>query len=202
MSEKLDLKKQLKDLYGVKQGEFKAVKLPKIKYIAIDGKGNPNESKDYKLCLEALYKIAYSIKFTFKNRDLDFVVPSLSGLWYMENNEFFNEENKDKWQWTMMVAMPDYVQKEDFEEAKKATINKHDNSRLKDIKFIEYDEGLVMATLYVGSYSEERETLEKMYGLIEEKGYKFNGKHHEIYLSDPRRVEESRLKTILIQPII
>lgn len=200
MKNKLDLKKQQKEIFNVKENEYKKVICPKSYYIGLDGKGDPNNNEEYQNIVGALYKMAYSIKMDYKKKDLDFVVMPLSGLWWSEDLKDFIEGAKDKWIWTMMIQVPEFITKEIVEEMKNKL--KNESSYIDDIKFIEAEETEAFETLYIGAYKDEGDTIKKLHETIRESGYKLSGKHEEIYLSDPRRVEESKLKTIIRQSAI
>lgn len=200
MKNKLDLKKQQKEIFNVKEHEYKKVICPKSYYIGLDGKGDPNNNEEYQNIVGALYKMAYSIKMDYKKKDLDFVVMPLSGLWWSENLKDFIEGAKDKWMWTMMIQVPEFITKEIVEEMKNKL--KNESNYIANIKFIEVEETEAFETLYIGAYKDEGDTIKKLHKTIRESGYKLSGKHEEIYLSDPRRVEESKLKTIIRQSAI
>ena len=197
---KLDLKKQQKDIFNVREHEYKKVTCPKSYYIALDGKGDPNNNEEYQAIVGALYKMAYTIKMDYKKKDLDFVVMPLTGLWWSENIKDFTEEPKDKWMWTMMIQVPDFITKETVEEMKKKL--RGESNYIDKIQFIEIEEGEAFETLYIGAYKDEGDTIKRLHETITEAGYRISGKHEEIYLSDPRRVEESKLKTIIKQSVV
>lgn len=202
MEEKLDLKKEEKLLYKIKQNEYKKIKCPKAKYLALDGEGNPNNNEEYQNIVGALYKMAYSLKMEYKKRGKDFVVMPLAGEWWAEDMKDFCEENKENWKWTMMIQIPEFVENKDIEGFKEKFMNEEVYKYLKELYLKEFEEREVFATLYIGAYRNEGDTIKNLHGAIKEEGYKLTGKHIEIYLSDPRRVEESRLKTIIVQPAI
>ncbi|WP_346912359.1 GyrI-like domain-containing protein [Clostridium sp.] len=196
---KLDLKKQQKDIFNVKEHEYKKVTCPKSYYIALDGKGDPNNNEEYQAIVGALYKIAYTIKMDCKKKELDFVVMPLTGLWWSENIKDFVEGAKENWMWTMMIQVPDFITKETVEKMKEKI--KGEPNYIDKIKFIEIKETEAFETLYIGAYKDEGDTIKRLHEAIEESGYKISGKHEEIYLSDPRKVEESKLKTIIKQSV-
>lgn len=202
VQEKLDLKKVQKELFKVKEKEYKKVLCPKAKYIAIDGEGDPNNNPEYQNIVGALYKIAYSIKMEYKKRGLDFVVMPLAGQWWAEDMNSFKEGTKDKWKWTMMIQIPDYIEENDIEFFRNKFQDEEVGQYLNRLYSIEMDERLVFATLYIGAYRDEAETVKNLHDTIINNGYKLHENHMEIYISDPRRVEESRLKTIILQPAI
>lgn len=200
--EKLDLKKEQKSLFKVKQHEYKMVQCPKSQYIAIDGEGNPNGNPEYQGIVGALYKMAYSLKMDYKKRGLDYVVMPLAGQWWADDMSAFTEGTKDKWKWTMMIQIPNYVEKKDIEYFKEKYKEEAVGEYLNRLYLLEAEEREVFATLYIGAYRDEGETIKNLHNTIFENGYKLTGRHEEIYLSDPRKVEESRLKTIIVQPAV
>ncbi|HAK43482.1 MAG TPA: hypothetical protein DCM59_13285 [Clostridium sp.] len=144
--------------------------------------------------------MAYSIKMDYKKKDLDFVVMPLTGIWWSENIEDFTKEPKDKWMWTMMIQVPDFITKETVEEMKEKLSG--ESNYIDKIQFIEIKETEAFETLYIGAYKDEGDTIKRLHETITEAGYRISGKHEEIYLSDPRRVEESKLKTIIKQSVV
>ncbi len=200
MKNKLDLKKEQKDIFSVKEHEYKKVTCQKSYYIALDGKGDPNNNEEYQNIVGTLYKMAYSIKMDCKKKDLDFVVMPLTGLWWSENIKDFTEELKENWMWTMMIQVPDFITKETVEEIKDKL--KGESNYIDKIRFIETKETEAFGTLYIGAYKDEGDTIKRLHETIREAGYRISGKHEEIYLSDPRRVEESKLKTIIKQSVV
>lgn len=198
---KLDLKKVNKELFNVKEGEYKKVICDKAYYIAINGEGDPNNNADYIGKVSSLYKVAYKLKFQYKKEGLDFVVMPLSGLWWAEDNNSFVQGEKKLWKWTMMIQLPDYIKENHINNIKSIFNEDELYSSIKDIEFIEYIEGEAYETLYIGSYKNEGDTVKKLHKTIKENGYKLRGKHHEIYLNDPRKTDENKLKTIIRQGI-
>jgi len=198
--DKLDMKKEY-NFYKAKENKIDILQIPKLNYLKIDGIGNPSSSIDYQNSIEALYTIAYTIKFTIKNDGKDFVVMPLEGLWYADHMSDFEENNKDNWKWTSMILMPDFVTKEIFETAKiKAQEKKIDNTKINEVRLELLEENTVAQTLYVGPYVKEHETIMNIHNYIKESGNVLCGLHHEIYLSDPRKVTSEKLKTIIRQP--
>lgn len=200
--EKLDLKKEQKVLFKVKQHEYKKVQCSKTQYIAIDGEGDPNGNEKYQAVIGALYKMVYSLKMEYKKRELDYVVMPLAGQWWDEEMCAFNEVTKDKWKWTMMIQLPNYVEKKDIEYFKEKYKDEEVGEYIKRLYFLETEPREVFATLYIGAYRDEKETIKNLHNIIIENGYKLTGRHEEIYLSDPRKVDESKLKTIIMQSVI
>jgi hypothetical protein len=167
----------------------------------VDGHGNPNTSPAYQAALEALYSLAYTIKFALKPKGIDFVVGPSEGLWWMEDMREFSVETKDRWDWTMMIMQPDEVTQEVLEQAKIQAAKKKELPALSGLRLETYHEGLAVQILYYGAYSDEGPTIARMHAFIHEQGFEMNGKHHEIYLGDPRRNPPEKLKTVIRQPV-
>lgn len=203
--DKIDFKKELKHLYRPGKKDFEVVEVPEMQFLMVDGHGDPNTAEEYQLALGALYAVAYKIKFISKKKlERDYVVPPLEGLWWAEDMEAFSTaRDKSQWDWTMMIMTPEWITGELFEEAL-AVVRKGKDvpAALDKVRLEKYMEGLSAQIMHIGSYDDETPTLLRLHReWIPENGYKENGKHHEIYLSDPRRVAPEKLKTVLRQPI-
>jgi hypothetical protein len=202
---KVDFKKEFKHLYQPSKKDFSLVDVPAMQFLMVDGRGDPNTAPSYQLALEALYAVAYKIKFTSKKQlGKDYVVPPLEGLWWAEDMEAFTSmRDKDLWSWTMMIMAPDWITKELFQEALAVVgKGKEPPGALDKLRFETYHEGLSVQILHIGSYDDEAPTLARLHHeWLPEHGYRENGTHHEIYLSDPRRVAPEKLKTVLRQPV-
>jgi hypothetical protein len=200
---KIDLKKEMKHLYRPSKAKFTIVDVPEMNFLMIDGHGDPNTSPAYQEALEALYGVAYTVKFMLKEdpETDDYVVPPLEGLWWVEDMSHFSMDDKDAWSWTMMVMQPEWVTANIVEEASAETGGKKDLPALSRLRFAPYHEGLSVQILYVGRYDEEGPTIARLHAFAEEQGYALRGKHHEIYLSDPRRTAPEKFKTVIRQPI-
>lgn len=199
--EKLDLKKTLKPFFGAK-ATFEIVQLPVAQYLMVEGSGNPNTSPLYQAAMELIYGVAYTIKFALKfaGRE-EFVVPPPEAIWWADDNNDFLTGNKDAWHWRLMLMMPDFVTDTDFDSAKVLLAQKKGVDTAK-IRLEPFDEGLVVQILYTGPYDQEGPTIRQMHEeFMPANGLVFNGYHHEIYLSDPRRVAPEKLKTIIRQPV-
>lgn len=204
-----DYKKQFKEYYMPKN-KPSIVKIPKMNYIAVRGKGNPNdENGDYKNTIGLLYSIAYTIKMSYKGSHkikgfFEYVVPPLEGFWWQENTKEMDYNRKEDLNFISIIRLPDFVTKEDFdwaiEEATKK--KKQDFSR---VEFLTYDEGICVQCMHIGSYDNEPATVNLMHEYMKENGYELDitdiRYHHEIYLSDPRKCDISKLKTIIRHPI-
>ena len=198
---KIDLKKEYKDFYTAKS-EAKIIDVPSFKYLMIDGKGNPNTSKEFSNAVELLYKISYTIKFAVKKgkMEIDYSVMPLEGLWWADDMNAFTADSKDDWKWTVMIMQPEFINEKLFEEAK-SSVEKKKGLNCNAVRFEEIKESLSAQIMHLGPYSNEKGTIEKLHKFINENGYAFNGKHREIYLSDVRKTAPEKLKTILRQPI-
>jgi hypothetical protein len=202
MAGKIDFKKTLGQFYNPSQSTFHLVDVPEMSFLMLDGKGDPNTSGEYQTAVEALYTLSYAIKFFSKTQGVDFVVPPLEGLWWMENMAEFNLINKGRWEWTMMIMQPGWITAENAEMMKQKAIKKKNNELINLARFESYAEGLAVQTLYLGAYANEALVIAQMHEFIVAKGYRMRGKHHEVYLSDPRKTSPEKLKTILRQPVI
>ena len=199
---KIDFKKELKYLYRPSAKKFEVVDVPPMNFLMIDGHGDPNTAQEYQDAVEALYAVAYALKFmSKKEKGMDYVVPPLEGLWWLENMEEFSTEDKSAWNWTMMVMQPESVTREMFEAALEQVEKKKNLPALSRLRLESYQEGLAVQILHIGSYDDEAPTIARMHAFIDENGYEPAGKHHEIYLSDPRKVAPEKLKTVLRQPV-
>lgn len=202
--EKVDYRKLLKDLYQAKIGKPAVIRVPKMNFIMVDGKGDPNTSQEYVDAIEALYPVAYTIKFTCKKLlDTDFGVMPLEGLWWAEDMKDFTVGNKKNWLWTALIMQPDVVTKEIFNQAIEQVKEKKNPKSLDKLRFASYEEGRSAQVMYVGPYSGEGPTILDLHKFIEVQGGKLeecDNHHHEIYLGDPRRTDPSKLKTIIRQP--
>jgi hypothetical protein len=200
---KLDLKKELSQFYNPPKKEVTLVDVPPLNFLMVDGQGNPNTSQAFKEAMEALYSVSYTVKFTLKKdgRGPDYTVMPLEGLWWTEGGEGFHQTNKDLWHWTVMIMQPDHITDADIEQAIQTVQTKKNPPALKKLRFERYTESLSVQIMYLGPYDEEGPTIDRLHAYAQERGYNLRGKHHEIYLSDPRRTKPERLKTILRQPV-
>jgi hypothetical protein len=202
--QKIDFKKELKQYYSSTKKAFEVVDVPPFQFLMVDGSGDPNTTQEYQEAVEALYTLSYKLKFTSKKElERDYVVPPLEGLWWAEEMEVFTtQRDKNAWSWTMMIMQPEWITQEMFETATTLVHQSKVLPGLERARLEEYHEGLSVQILHLGSYDDEGPILHKLHHeFIPEHGYQMRGKHHEIYLSDPRRVEPVKLKTILRQPV-
>jgi len=200
---KIDFKKEWKHLYQPHRKEFQIIEVPEMQFLMVDGKGDPNTAPEYTEAVETLYAVAYKLKFFSKKEDKDYVVPPLEGLWWAKDMDAFTvNRDKSQWDWTMMIMTPAWIGTDLFQQALTEIRQKKELPAIEKLCLETYQEGLAVQILHLGSYNDEGPTLHKLHTeWMPEHAYLFNGKHHEIYLSDPRKVEPGKLKTILRQPI-
>lgn len=200
---KIDLKSDRKDLYRPGSREFTEVDVPPIRYLAIDGSGDPNSSEDYALAVAALYATAYTIKFGFRTRTGDdFVVSPLEGLWSSSDPSSFVERRKSEWDWTMLIALPDQVADLDIEAGLAAAARKKPALPIDRVRAEVLTEGRSLQIMHIGSYDAEGPILARLHDeVMPALRVTWNGPHHEIYLGDPRRVAPEKLRTVLRQPV-
>ena len=204
-----DFKKEYKEYY-LPKNKPSIIDVPKMNYIAVMGKGNPNEENgDYQNTLGLLYGVAYTIKMSYKgdykiDGFFEYVVPPLEGFWWQDDKDGIDYDHKEQLNFISIIRLPDFVTKADFDwaiaEATKK--KKQDFSR---IEFLTYDEGLCVQCMHIGSYDDEPVTVESMHKFAQNNGYKLDitdtRYHHEIYLSDPRKCVADKLKTVIRHPI-
>ena len=202
MAEKLDYKKTLKAFFQPPVGAFVEVDLPEMRFVMVDGTGDPNTAAAYRAAVEWLYSVSYAMKFSSKNElDRDYVVPPLEGLWWADDPADFVLRNKERWNWTMMIMVPDFVTQEMFSAAREKAEQKLGTAP-ETARLTSYREGRCLQTMHIGSYDDEGPTLARLHDeIMPQSELTFNGPHHEIYISDPRRIAPSRLKTVLRQPV-
>jgi hypothetical protein len=200
--EKLDLKKSLKYLYEPSSKEFSVVDVPELNFLMIDGQGNPNTSPDYVASLQALYSAAYTLKFMIKKElAIDYPVMASEGLWWTDDMRDFSTTRKDDWKWTMMIMQPEIVTRQLFDRAVAVALEKKGQPALTRLRLERFHEGLSTQILFFGLYSDEGPTISRLHQSIEQSGHVRFGKHHEIYLGDPRRVAPEKLRTVIRQPM-
>ncbi|MGS2619638.1 GyrI-like domain-containing protein [Micromonospora sp. LZ34] len=203
MTNKIDFKKTL-EAYHAQRGRFRVVDVPDLQYLMIDGHGDPNTSPAFTEAVEALYPVAYKLKFASK-RDLgrDYVVPPLEGLWWAEDMASFTvARDKSRWDWTLMLMVPDWINQAMFITAVEQARAKNQPARLDDVRLEALSEGRCVQTLHVGSFDDEADVLSQLHHeVIPDQGFRMVGTHHEIYLSDFRRAAPDKQRTILRQPV-
>ncbi len=200
--EKLDLKREYKELYNPSAKAISVVKAPTMNFLMVDGTGDPNVAQVYKDAVEALYAVSYALKFKVKREQkVDYVVMPLEGLWWMDNMTLFSVENKAEWLWTMMIMQPKFVTPKMARQAMDEAAKKKGLAALSRVRFEKFAEGLAAQILYFGAYADEGPTIQKIHQYIHDTGHQLHGKHHEIYLGDPRKTTPAKLKTVIRQPM-
>jgi len=200
--EKIDFKKTMKALWPPPAGRFTVVEVPRMQFLKIDGKGDPNKAPQYQHALQWLYSVSYPVKFASKKElGRDYTVPPLEGLWWAEDMTAFVAGDRANWQWTMMIMQPDWITPAMIEAGiEKARVKLGDPPA--SLRLEDYEEGLSVQIMHIGPYSAEAPTIARMHEeFMPENGLKPNGHHHEIYLSDPRKVAPEKMKTVLRQPV-
>jgi len=209
----LDLRKQYKHLYQPSAKKIEAVQVPDLQFAMINGaieKGSePGKSPAFAEATQALYGLCYTLKFMLKKRKtnaIDYPVMALEGLWWVEDG-FFDITVKDNWFYTLMIMQPEIITQEIFEEAREQVRKKKGGSEmLANLKLSHFEEGLCVQTMHIGPYAAEPATMERMKAFMAENGLQDNvgpnGKHHEIYLSDPRKAAPDKMKTVLRHPVV
>lgn len=189
--------------YRASPGRFDVITLPEMRYLAISGHGDPNTAPQYASALQALYPVAYALKFASKSDGHDYVVPPLEGLWWAgDMGAFTSERNKDLWHWVMMIYTPSWITSAALDDARTIATRKDPTRRVDDVTIVTLTEGLCIQTLHIGPYDAEGPTLARMHDdEIPSRGLAMTGRHHEVYLGDPRRSAPDRLRTILRQPV-
>ncbi|UCG37006.1 MAG: GyrI-like domain-containing protein, partial [Candidatus Bathyarchaeota archaeon] len=185
---KIDFKQELKHLYYPSAKKDETVDVPMMNFLMIDGSGDPNTAQEYKDAVEALFAVSYALKFSVKKeKGVDYGVLPLEGLWWTDDMTQFSIENKEAWKWTSMIMQPEYVTEDLVSKALEQVEKKKNPPALPKIRFESFHEGLSAQIMHIGPYSAEGPTIERLHNFIKENGYELKGKHHEIYLSDPRR---------------
>jgi hypothetical protein len=200
--QKVDLKKELKHLYQPSAKEVAQVEVPTFQFLMIDGEGDPNTSQEYAQAVEALFSVSYTAKFMVKKgaQGIDYAVMPLEGLWWANDMSAFITNDKSKWKWTMMIMQPDFVANEVIEAAISEVKRKKGLPAVSKLRLEPFFEGLCAQVLHIGPFSEEGPTIERLHGFIDARTGR-DGKHHEIYLSDIRRADPAKWKTIIRQPM-
>lgn len=199
--EKTDFKKSLKHLYQPSAKEFEVVEVPSMQFLMIDGQGAP-EGEAYVDAVGWLYAVAYPIKFASKvELDQDYVVLPLEGLWWAEDLSAFISDDRDSWQWTMMIMQPEWITPSMHEQSLTKARSKFGDTP-SSLRLETFAEGLSVQILHVGSYAEEAPTIARLHNdFLPDNGYVETGHHHEIYLGDPRKTAPEKLKTVIRQPV-
>ena len=198
-----DLKKELRDLYRPSALAVQRVVVPTLRFLKIDGQGDPKTSPAYGEAVEALFALSWALKFRAKKSPLEisYGVMPLEGLWWADDMSSFAAGSRSDWQWTMMIMQPDFIDGDFIEETRVAVVAKKNLPGLQRVRLESFTEGLSAQTMHVGPFSAEGPTIEKVHRYIEESGREPSGKHHEIYLSDIRKADPAKWKTVIRQPM-
>lgn len=197
----IDLKKTLKPFYTASATKPAIIDIRAMNCLMVDGKGDPN-GQDFQEGVGSLYSVAYTLKFTFKKeKAVDYPVMALEGLWCADNVADFLNDKRENWKWTIFITLPDAVTKKDVAQAVDAVKKKGKFPRLPEVRFEKFHEGKAAQIMHIGPYAAEGPTIERLHRFVEEQGYRLRGKHHEIYLGDPRRSAPEKLKTIIRHPV-
>jgi hypothetical protein len=201
--DKLDFKKDLAPLYAPKNTDWELIEVPAMNFLMVDGKGDPNTATDYSDAVAALYGVAYAVKFmSKKGLGKDYGVAPLEGLWTASDPAVFENAQKAEYQWTMMIMQPGWITETMVSEAVAATLAKKALPALSKVRFERYDEGRSLQLLHTGPYDDEAPKLKYLHAeYMPQHKLAFNGRHHEIYLNDPRKTTSTKLKTVLRQPV-
>ncbi|MBT8264474.1 MAG: GyrI-like domain-containing protein [Muriicola sp.] len=198
---KVDYKKEYKDLYRPSAKEVTSVTVPAFNFLMIDGQGDPNTSEAYKEAIEALYAVSYTIKFTIKKGaiGIDYGVMPLESLWWVDDMRLFDVNKKEEWKWTAMIMQPPVVTNE-IVAASMEVVRKKNPPALSKMRYEKFTEGKAAQLMHIGPFSEEGPNILKVHKYITAHGHKLSGKHHEIYLSDIGGAAPEKWKTIIRQP--
>ena len=198
----IDFKHELRELYQAGQTP-KLVDVPELAFLMVDGQGDPETAPEFRAAIEALYAIAYTIKFTIKREPggIDYRVMPLEGLFWVEGSSEFAPKDPASWSWTIMILQPNPITEEVFESARRKAAAKKSLSAIELVRFERFHEGAAAQIMHIGPYAEEKPTVARLHQYIAEQGYRPTGKHHEIYLSDPNRSAPEKLKTVIRQPV-
>lgn len=201
--EKMDYKKDLKELYMPSAKQVALVEVPEMNFVMIDGEGDPNTAPQFQDAMQALYAISYTAKFMLKKEQVgpDYAVGPAEGLWWADNMEAFKMGDKGSWKWTLMIMQPQQVTGEVFQRALVEAKAKKNIEALDKTRLETFHEGLSVQIMHIGPYAAEAPTIERLHAFMSENGYDFNGQHHEIYMGDPRRTNPEKLKTVIRQPV-
>jgi hypothetical protein len=198
---KIDLKKQLRHLYQPPAKEVVAVEVPELQFLMVDGAGDPNTSPEYAQAVEALFAVSYTVKFMVKKAEgIDYAVMPLEGLWWADDLTAFVANDRSKWRWTMMIMQPSFVVRDVFGAAIADVAKRKALPAVGKLRLETFTEGSCAQVLHVGPFTAEGPTIERLHAFIDSRTGR-RGKHHEIYLSDIRRADPAKWKTIIRQPM-
>lgn len=201
MMKKIDLKKEL-PFYKAKN-QPAVVEIPSLRYLQIDGTGDPNTSMEYKEAIEALFSVSYTLKFMVKKStmEIDYGVMPLEGLWWADDMNDFMTKDRTHWKWTAMILQPGFITEAHFHDALEKVATKKKLPAPGKIRFKNFEEGKCVQVLHTGPFSAEGPVIQNLHAFAAEQGLSLRGKHHEIYLNDFRKIAPEKMKTILRQPV-
>jgi hypothetical protein len=199
---KVDLKKDLKQFYQPSAKNVAEVVVPTMNFLMIDGEGDPNDSQTYAEAVEGLFMVSYAVKFLVKKgaTAVDYGVMPLEGLWWAKDMSRFSTEDKSDWKWTMMIMQPSFVAQSVIDRAISEVKEKKKPAAIERMRFESFTEGRCAQILHIGPFTDEGPTIAKVHAFIDARGKK-TGKHHEIYLTDIRKADSAKWKTIIRQPM-
>lgn len=200
---KIDFRKMLKALYAPSAKDFSVVDVPAMQFVMLDGRGDPNTAPAYAQGIAWLYAVSYALKFASKTQlKRDYTVPPLEALWWAKDHgKAFAENRRDDWQWTQMIMAPDWITKKMFTAARDKAAKKLGKPPA-TLRLEKFAEGKSVQIMHIGPYAAEAPTIARLHEeFLPANGLAENGKHHEIYLSDPRKVAPAKLKTVIRQPV-
>ena len=205
--EKIDLRRELRYLYSPPSKSVVVIDVPAFNYVMVDGTLHPGEtpetSNEFQQSIGALYGVSYTLKFQAKLRKenpINYSVMALEGLWWVESGKF-DFQTVEPWFYTLLMLQPSFITAEMYQEAVHQLMQKRPSPAVECLRFERFEEGLCVQTMHIGPYADEPITIQKMQDFMQAKGYSRRGKHHEIYLGDPRRASPDKLKTVLRQPV-
>lgn len=199
---KIDFRKEFGKLYFPSAREVVVVDVPAMNFAMVQGAGNPNTTPAFQEAIEALYGVSYTLRFGLKKQGVaEYSVGPLESLWWTDEAGGFSMDSKEEWMWTSMIMQPEVVTRAHFLDAVSQLKEKRNPVALPKVRLERFHEGLSAQVMHIGPYSAEKPTIERIHHFIQERGYKRAGKHHEIYLGDPRRSAPDKLKTVLRQPM-
>jgi hypothetical protein len=201
--EKIDLKKELSAFYKPSPKAVTDVTLPAFHFLMIDGQGDPNASPAFARAVETLYAVSYGIKFSVKRSagGVDYAVMPLEGLWWADDPAAFSAGKRDRWQWTLMLMQPEFVTAKQVKAAQDQAATAKKLPAAQELRFEKFSEGRCAQTMHLGPFSQEGPTVQRVHDYVRGLGLKPRGKHHEIYLSDMRRGDAAKWKTVIRQPM-
>jgi hypothetical protein len=199
----IDLRKKLKHLYAAPTGEPCLVEVPEFNFLMFDGIGDPDKNPRFQDGINALYSLAFTLKFSLKKSadPVDYPVLPLEGLWWAEDMNDFVRLNKERWQWSLRLSLPEFITSAQVDRAREDLLGRGKTAALREVRFEPFAEGLCAQIMHRGPYGDVASTVSRLHEFIQSQGYGFRGLHHEIYLGDPRRCKPENLRTILRQPI-